>query len=88
MEIRTTEQDIEVSRAMSALAWLAIPVVALVLAVAWVAWASRERPRADTHETVLAHERFKAAFERRSDPSDSTYARERPPAAGRDRSPS
>jgi hypothetical protein len=47
---------------MSALAWLAIPVVALVLAVAWVAWAGRERPRADTHETVEAHERFKAAF--------------------------
>lgn len=49
---------------MSALAWLAIPVVAFVLAVAWAAWASRERPRADTHDTVLAHERFKAAFER------------------------
>jgi hypothetical protein len=49
---------------MSALAWLAIPVVALVLAVAWVAWAGRERPRADTHDTVLAHQRFKAAFER------------------------
>jgi hypothetical protein len=49
---------------MSALAWLAIPVVALVLAIAWVAWAGRERPRADTHDTVLAHDRFKAAFER------------------------
>ncbi len=48
---------------MSALAWLAIPVVALLLAVAWVKWASRERPRADTHETVEEHERFKAAFE-------------------------
>jgi hypothetical protein len=49
---------------MSPLAWLAIPGVALVLAVAWVAWTGRERPRADTHDTVLAHERFKAAFER------------------------
>lgn len=48
---------------MTALAWLAIPVVALVLAVAWVAWASRERPRADTHETVEEHQRFKNAFE-------------------------
>lgn len=48
---------------MAALAWLAIPVVALLLAVAWVMWASRERPRADTHETVEEHERFKAAFE-------------------------
>lgn len=48
---------------MSALAWLAIPVVALLLAVAWVAWATRERPRADTHDTVEEHERFKRAFE-------------------------
>jgi hypothetical protein len=48
---------------MSPLAWLAIPGVALVLAVAWSGWTGRERPRADTHDTVLAHERFKAAFE-------------------------
>jgi cytochrome c-type biogenesis protein CcmH/NrfF len=50
---------------MSALAWLAIPVVALVLGVAWVMWAGRERPRADTHDTLEEHERFKAAFEPR-----------------------
>lgn len=48
---------------MSALVWLAIPVVALVLAVLWVAWASRTRPRADTHETVEAHQRFRDALE-------------------------
>jgi sensor domain CHASE-containing protein len=48
---------------MSALAWLAIPVVALLLAVLWVMWASRERPRADTHETLEEHERFKRAFD-------------------------
>jgi|tagenome__1003787_1003787.scaffolds.fasta_scaffold20908212_3 hypothetical protein len=54
---------------MSALAWLAIPVVALVLAIAWVTWAGRERPRADTHDTVLAHERFKAALERPRPPA-------------------
>jgi hypothetical protein len=57
-------KDSEVTRAMSALAWLAIPVVALVLAVAWVAWSGRERPRVDTHDSLLAHQRFKAAFER------------------------
>jgi hypothetical protein len=34
-----------------------------VLAVLWVAWASRTRPRADTHETVEAHQRFRDAFE-------------------------
>jgi cytochrome c-type biogenesis protein CcmH/NrfF len=60
---------------MSALAWLAIPVVALVLGVAWVMWASRERPRADTHDTVDEHERFKAAFEsRRRDSSPDSQS--------------
>ena len=48
---------------MTALAWLAIPLVALCLAVLWVMWASRERPRADTHDTVKEHERFKRAFD-------------------------
>lgn len=48
---------------MSALVWLAIPVVALVLAVLWVAWSNRARPRADTHETVEEHRRFGKAFE-------------------------
>ena len=43
---------------MSALAWLAIPVVALLLAVLWVMWSSRELPRADTHESLEEHERL------------------------------
>jgi hypothetical protein len=54
---------------MSALVWLTIPVVALVLAMLWVAWASRTRPRADTHDTLEAHRRFRAAFEKRGDGS-------------------
>jgi hypothetical protein len=49
---------------MSALVWLTIPVVAVLLAVLWVAWSSRSRPRADTHETLEEHRRFRAAFER------------------------
>jgi len=53
---------------MSPLAWLAVPVAALVLATLWVGWTSRPRPRADTHETVQAHQRFVAAFERRRTP--------------------
>lgn len=48
---------------MSALLWLTIPVAALVLAVLWVAWSSRKRPRADTHETLEEHRRFLAAFQ-------------------------
>ena len=52
---------------MSTLAWLAIPVVALVLAVLWAVWASRTPPRADTHETLEQQARFKAAFDRGHD---------------------
>jgi hypothetical protein len=37
--------------------------VALALAVLWVVWTSRARPRADTHETLEEHARFKAAFD-------------------------
>ncbi len=48
---------------MSSLVWLAIPLVALLLAVLWVIWTSRTRPRADTHETLEEHARFKAAFD-------------------------
>ena len=48
---------------MSSLVWLAIPLVALLLAVLWVIWTSRARPRADTHETLEEHARFKAAFD-------------------------
>lgn len=50
---------------MSPLVWLAIPLVALVLATVWVGIASRPKPRADTHETVQAHQRFVKAFESR-----------------------
>lgn len=48
---------------MSALLWLSIPAAALVLAVLWVAWSNRARPRADTHETLEEHRRFRAAFD-------------------------
>ena len=56
---------------MTALAWLAIPVVAVLLATLWVMWASRTRPPADVHESIEEREKFKAAFDRRSgEPSD------------------
>ncbi len=48
---------------MGSLVWLTIPTAALVLAVLWVAWTSRTRRRADTHETLREHARFKAAFD-------------------------
>jgi len=52
---------------VSALVWLAIPAVALVLAVLWVVWSNRSRPRADTHQTLEEHRRFRQAFERPTD---------------------
>ena len=58
---------------MSSLVWLTIPLVALVLGVLWVVWTSRTRPRADTHETLQEHARFKAAFDtKRDDPDGPT----------------
>lgn len=55
---------------MASLVWLTIPVGALVLGLLWTAWSSRTRPRADTHETLQEHARFKAAFETPPDSSD------------------
>lgn len=60
---------------MSPLVWLAIPLVALVLALLWVAWVGRTRPPEGTHETLQKHERFKAAF----DDDDDVPVRERRP---------
>ncbi len=55
---------------MKALVWLIIPVVAVVLAILWVMWATRTRPPVDVHDSLEERERFKAAFDRRSgDPS-------------------
>lgn len=62
---------------MSALVWLTIPAAALVLGVLWVVWASRTRPRADTHETVEAHERFRAAFNQPPAPTQRHHQQHR-----------
>ncbi|MFJ9696542.1 hypothetical protein [Kitasatospora sp. NPDC101183] len=49
---------------MSALAWLIIPCVALVVAAVWAGWAQRE-PRATQDPASLAeHRRFMDAMER------------------------
>jgi hypothetical protein len=72
---------------MSALVWLTIPVGALLLALLWVAWATRTRPRADTHDTVAAHRRFQAAFDAHRPqelPTQRRGADEQHPAQHRD----
>ena len=48
---------------MSILVWtLGLPTVATAVAIVWVHVASRPRGPVETHESVAAHERFKAAF--------------------------
>jgi len=41
---------------------LGLPTVATALAIGWVHWSTRPRGPVETHESVAAHERFKAAF--------------------------
>lgn len=59
---------------MSPLAWLAIPLVALIVAVMWASWVARPRGPADPVDSVAAHHRFVEALERsrqeRSAPPD------------------
>jgi hypothetical protein len=48
---------------MAILAWtLGLPTVMTMLAIGWVHWATRPRRPVETHESVAAHERFKAAI--------------------------
>lgn len=47
---------------MQAMAWWLIPIVATLLAVAWVTWTARPRRPADPHETLAAHKRFTEAL--------------------------
>jgi hypothetical protein len=48
---------------MAILVWtLGLPTVATVLAIVWVHWSQRPRGPVETHESVEAYERFKAAF--------------------------
>ncbi|HET6816240.1 MAG TPA: hypothetical protein VFH66_03330 [Mycobacteriales bacterium] len=48
---------------MAILAWtLGLPTVMTMLAIGWVHWATRPRGPVETHESVAAHERFKAAL--------------------------
>jgi hypothetical protein len=78
---------------MQALVWWSLPLAGFVLAIVWVSIANRPRPRANTHESVAEHERFREAMHRQTDgsgqpgpePDDSAgLPPERPPG----RSPS
>ena len=57
---------------MEAMAWWLIPIVATLLAVAWVTWRARPPRRADPHESLAAHRRFTEAL---SPPADQQVAR-------------
>lgn len=70
---------------MGVLAWWAIPAVATALALAWAAWASRSRPRADAYDTVDDYRRFRQALQDASDtePRQQGFVRPVVPAAVR-----
>jgi len=51
---------------MQALVWWSLPLAGFVLAVVWVSIANRPRPRANTHESVAEHERFREAMDRQT----------------------
>lgn len=51
---------------MSALWWLAIPVAATSIAIAYVIWASRDRGPAPAHRTMARFEKFRRAMDGRS----------------------
>jgi hypothetical protein len=58
---------------MEAMAWWLIPIVATLLAVAWVTWRARPPRRADAHESLAAHRRFTEAL---SPPADQPMAQD------------
>ena len=65
---------------MTPLVWLAIPLVALLAAIGWAAWAGRPRGPGDPVDSVEAHHRFVAALEKsRHEPLPGKL----PPSLGR-----
>jgi len=51
---------------MQAIVWWSVPLAGFVLAIVWVSVANRPRPRADTHDSVAEHERFRQAMDRQT----------------------
>ncbi|ARF78795.1 hypothetical protein HS99_0031545 [Kitasatospora aureofaciens] len=49
---------------MGALAWLIIPVVAVLVAAAWASWAQRAPKATGDPASLAEHRRFMAAMER------------------------
>ncbi|MEU4115872.1 hypothetical protein AB0F71_15420 [Kitasatospora sp. NPDC028055] len=49
---------------MGALAWLIIPVVAVLVAAAWAGWAQRAPKATGDPASLAEHRRFMAAMER------------------------
>jgi hypothetical protein len=49
---------------VAALVWLAIPLVAVLAAMGWAAWAGRQRRPGDPLASVEEHHRFVQALER------------------------
>ena len=50
------------SAVMANVAWLGIPVIAVLFATAWAHWSARPRGPEDPTQSVAAYERFRAAM--------------------------
>ncbi len=64
---------------MGAMVWWLIPLVATVVAIAWVTWLNRPRPPADTHDSLQEHERFKQAMSKQTPKQPPKQAPKPPP---------
>lgn len=67
---------------MAALAWLLIPVVASLLGVIWVSWATRKRRSVGDVDGVAGYERFRAAMERSRQAGSESEPAARPTSEG------
>ena len=62
---------------MIVLAWLAVPIGATILAIAWTHWTSRPRRPLETHESVADFEKFRTAMARQPKPGRARRPRVR-----------
>lgn len=66
---------------MANIAWLGIPVLAVLLATLWAHWSARPRGPQDAADSVAAYERFRSAMTAAPRPPAQRRARSDKPAA-------
>lgn len=63
--------------------WLSPVIVAPMLAVLWITWASRPRGPEEARETVERYDRFREALGSRAQPTNPPGAAQRPEGEAR-----